>query len=705
MAKDRLHYRAARKFALGSLVVEKSIGITQLVSAAAVSPATESDDDRLSERRTALMKWSFDDTIVEEILPSGLILDTRADEPSSSPVSSTTADSGDGAARSVEPSGRSILLRVVSEGIPDPVLERALRERLPRHMPFHFLTPVDFAACTARYVWVRGEPSVVLPHLKQNGITVADSAESNGGDKEDSSSSSSDGQRTAHLARTPNGEVWLGPAHVVAVPAATGTFPLRSLPHLRYTVVLRDIPGGLNGILPRLESLRDRGFLNYGHIARHGLGTLRAYQDGKALLGRDYTAFLQSHAQALSEGTPRVARELPALLEALADSKATVRDWRGVLTGIELGAKLDRESVRRWEQTGLYRTHHDMLVDFATRAADVAPRSHDSAQVIREAVPRRVLQEKLRAVSEVHFNAMASLRFAQQQQQPGSSGVCAGDVVVLDENRTEGRSDGLLLGFDGVRDVYEGMADRVHADMVSAAHQDWVYLGQEELTTARVTAVASGRLRVVRSQAEAAGYRPEQVVLPTLGRGWDELPALLTASNDGGGDEMNMSTAQALAGELHIEGLPMMRTAPLASFRHLICRPQRFAAYVVDEQRGWDWSVDGSGGGGESVAAGLKRSLYKDQEGVTRVRSPLMALNGKNMIARRGIPSGGGCGGSGAPEDLARHHFLKPARKPGMLCVLRMDLPRGSPVTSALREVVQFTTLSPTAIFHLITRR
>lgn len=138
-----------------------------------------------------------------------------------------------------------------------------------------------------------------------------------------------------------------------------------------------------------------------------------------------------------------------------------------------------------------------------------------------------------------------------------------------------------------------------------------------------------------------------------------------------------------LAHELQIESMSLLKIAPHATYRHLIRQPRSMSYYIRDEQRGWDWT-EGTG------ALELKQRLYKDEEGILRLTSPLASVANVSNVARFGI-----CG------EERRAHFCKPARKNGMTCVVQMTLPRGSPVTSALREVFQIATLSPAALFRL----
>ncbi|CCW62106.1 unnamed protein product [Phytomonas sp. EM1] len=653
MAKDRVNYRNARQSSLTSRQAESSIGITTLCTAI---------DSEIDPRPVALMKWSLDDFIVEEKFAWLDHATNDVSEPPPSPVSSPESDK----------QGKcTLLVKVLSEGVPDPFIENLFRHRCPRGVSFHFLTPVDFASCAVRHVWIRSYGD----ELRRN-------------------------FRTTQLLHTPAGEVRLYPAFPVPVPPTAPYFPLCLLPDLRYTVLLRDIRGSLNDVLPRLRELRRRGFLNYGHMARHGLGTLHTYNTAKCLLARDYVGFLQGYAWGLSEGTSGVRREMPALLQALANPRATPQDWGLVRDGLEAALRKDGEGVRR-PQTGLYAPHHELLRDFLTRAADVAPRRHDAAEVLRESVSRAFLHETMRTASEVHFNALASLR-----RERFGDRVVVGDIVVAPDDDDDDGAGRRMRGAGGDQiknlehatsedprrscgrvcrgDVYEGAADHINGNILSPyLHPDWVDFALHDRGVGDGVDSESElqqwyrRLRVVRTQAEADSCSISQVVLPFWGQQVDSLP-MLPAHSIG-------EIFRPLARELQIEGLSRMKTASMASYRHFVAKPFSMGAYLFDTQRGWDWVE------GDSYGESLKKRMYQDHDGIYRVQSPLMDATSKNMIARSGIRG-----------ENARKFFLKPAQKQNITCVVEFTLPRGSPVTSALREVFQFTTLSPSAIFRLL---
>ncbi|RNF16919.1 uncharacterized protein Tco025E_05015 [Trypanosoma conorhini] len=599
MTKDRINFRRSMKHAHGAAEVEDAVGITELRTTHIGASAAEERGLRV----TGLMKWSFDDFIVEEVWPDGVLHQLQAE---ARETRTTTA----------------FLIRVVSEGVPDSAIAALIEGKCPHRTSIRFLTPVDFVCCQERFVLVHSSSHEASRFFQR--------------------------VQKVHLAEGP---VCLGKA--VDVPfdeKAAPSLPIQLLPDLRCSILLRGMRGSLADVLPRLEGLAKHGFLNYSHLARHGTGLFRAFESGRHLLHRDYVEFLRGHVLGLTERSPLLRKETPSLLELLANPKSTRRDWVNVRQGLEYALRRDEALIRR-PQTGLYYPHHTLLRDFIERASDIVPTHHDSAQLIRESVPRLLLQEKIRSVADVHFNALASLRWSMRGAQ-----VAVGDLVISEEET-------------GPLDIFEAPADHMNGEMTSVRHPEWLSAaGENYMRRMR------GMVHVVQSPEEGRRFSLEQVVLPVMGSGGEEmcLP----------GGRMK-EAAERLAQEMQIEGLPKMKAAPPATYRRLVVRPKEFAYCVFDDERGWCWE--------SNQDAPIRPQLYEDQEGILRQPSPLYLATGKNMIARAGI--------RGAEQ---RSHFLKAARRSGMTCVLRMTLPRGSAVTSALREAFQFATLDPGAIFHLL---
>lgn len=640
MTKDRVNYRLSKKQAHGGDEVERSIGIT----------CTRHARHGELRRPVALLKWAFDDYIVEEELPDDVFMSEAlssssappSPDASSLPLEKAKSGSGD-APPSENAPGCSFVLQLLSEGVPDPAVEKVLRERLHRSVAFHFLTHVDYVSCASRYVWLRCDATQA--HTIPRAFW---------------------GEQQWH---TSSGDVFVSPLRKIKVPATATSFPVHLLPRTRYTVTLRNIQCSLSDVLPQLRGVAQHGFLNYSHVARHGVGLSRIFDDAKLLLQRDYPAFLRHHVERLSEGTTHVHREMPLLLEVLASPGSSRRDWEGVQSGIELAVKKDVQIYQAARQSGLYAPHHDLLLDFVRRASDIMPRHHDSAQLIREAVKPLVLEETLRAINDVHFNAMASIRW----QQSGGS-VAVGDLVRVAPDSAAAGAVGR-----GAMDHFAGSADHVNGFMTSAAHQSWTNADAD--ATDRNATYAVKR---VLSKAEAAAYTMHDVVLPTFGSGAEELLSALYHNGPASSPQADLYAN--LVRELRVEGLAEMQLAPRAALRPLVQCPHNMSFYLVDEKRGWDWVEDAG-------AAALKASLRRDQDGVTRYRSPLAQRTEKNVVARAGIRA-----------DVARNFFLKPARKPGMTCVMQMTLPAGSHATSAVREAVMVATLSPSSIFRLLAR-
>ncbi|ORC92206.1 uncharacterized protein TM35_000044200 [Trypanosoma theileri] len=610
MTKDRINFRHSMKNAHGSLEMENAVGVTELRTA---NLSRCSMDEVRNARVTGLMKWSFDDFIVKEVWPDVIFSKMESKE-----KSNTTG----GISR--------FLLPVISEGVPDGAIATLIEEKCPIGTSVQFVSPVDFGSCQERFVLVYTKSRNALSHFQQQE------------------------QQQQQKFNISDGVVYIGKAiDISTLQEPLSPLPIHLLPDLRYRIVLRGIKGALADLLPRLENLQSNGFLNYSHLARHGVGLFRTFESGRFLLHREYPSFISSYILGLTERSPLLRKEINPLLEIIANPKSTREDWKGVKKSLEYALKKDEPIVRR-PQTGLYYPHHILLRDFLERAADIFPVHHDSAQVIRESIPRLIIQEKLRSVADVHFNAMASLRWELYGDK-----VVIGDLVIpkKDEERD-------LL------DIFEAPADHVNGNMTSLRHPEWLSIcGEKHLNN------LIGRVRIIQSREEAEKFSIDDVVLPVLGFGAERL--ILP-------HHRMKEASERLSHEFQIEGLSEMKISPPATYRRLVVRPKDLSYCLFDDERGWSWE--------SHPDIPIRPQLYKDQDGITRQISPFFLASGKkNMIARSGF--------RGIEE---RSHFLKPARRPGMTCIVEMTLPRGSAVSSALREVLQFATIDPGAIFHLL---
>ncbi|EAN77212.1 uncharacterized protein TEOVI_000008900 [Trypanosoma equiperdum] len=605
MTKDKVNFRYSMKYAQGAAAVEDNIGITELRSP--TGRCSDMNEERNS-RLTGLMKWSLDDYVVKEMWPSEAFA-----SPSTKDLQNVRGPA-------------AFALKIVAEGIPDETIAKLIERKCPPRTSVRFTTPLDFCSSQERIALVCSHT-----HASKRNFQC---------------------QQVAHVSE---GVVCIGGAVDISLHLHDiSSLPLCILPDVSYSVVFRGLRGSLADILPRLEALRSNGFINYTHLARHGVGLFRAFESGRQLLHREYAEFLRGYVLSLTERSPAVHKELPPFLEAIVDPKLKCSDWAGVRKGLEYALKRD-EPLINLPQTGLYYPHHTLLRDLVERAADLLPKEHDSAQVIRNAVPRLIIQEKLRSVADVHFNALASLRWKMYGDR-----VVPGDLVL--RRGDSGHATEPL-------DVFDAPADHINGGMTSVSHTEWLSAAGEKHLDGLLE-----RVHLVSSEKEAQSFTTDDIVLPVLGRFAERLILPNTKMKD---------AFQHIAQELQVEGLPRLRAAPPATYRWLIERPKKLAYCIFDESRGWCWESDNN--------EPIRSQLYEDREGVLRQPSPLMAVTGKNMVARRGI--------RGTEQ---RHHYLKPARRGGMTCVVRMTLPRGTAITSALREVVQVATLDTGAIFRLL---
>eukprot|EP00796_Vickermania_ingenoplastis_P005310 gene5310-3812_t len=593
MGKDKVGYRKSRKFPLSNDDVEHSIGINAF---RCTDPATAASSrlERGSRRPTALMKWSFDDFCVEEVFPCKVAVTPEDTE-------------------------TSCVLEVVSEGIPTPTITRALRNILPAGVLFHFLSPIDFLSSSRRFVWIRERKITVCQSLKQtNSIPTRD------------------------------GIIYLGEVIEIPVPPSQKYFPLNLLPDFTYTVVLRNIDGCLADILTPLKTIRSAGVINYAHIARHGMGLLNAFNDARHILHREYHIFLKHYIQSLSEGTPNVMRELTSVMDLLDISSCRTSDWRNALRGMQHALEADR-GIFQFRNSGLYYPHHQLLHDFMVRAADLFPKHNDKAVVIHETLNRLLQAEKMRSISDIGFNTMASYRW----NRFGPT-VAVGDLVV----------DSHWRG-----DVFEACNDHIGGWITSGTQKEWVS------TVDRVAKPPLPRIKIIQSSEEARGCDINNVVLPLFGKEFDTIQIPENAS---------AGAFQSFISELSVQGFPFMDAAPRATYRHLVRPASSLSFYICDEERGWDWIEN-------DASEELKNLVYRDQENILRIKSRLLTVSNRNVVCRPGVRT-----------EEGRKHLLKPARRNGMTCVVRATLPRGTPITSLLREFVVVTTLSPAGILRLL---
>lgn len=613
MGKDTVGYRRAKKFAYLVQEIEEAIGIsaystTDVARGTSTSPFLFSEDENgFRKKPNALIKWSFDDFCIEEELPP-FITDSVC-------VSSSYENS-------------SCLLPIFSQGISFPTILKALRTALSPSVKFHALSPLDFVSCTKRFIWIREKIDVVKGFLESKKVLS-----------------------------TREGNLFLGSVIEIPVPIQQTYFPVDLLPDFTYTVVMRNVSGSLANLLHPLRHICNNGFLNYSHSARHGMSILQVFDDAKLLLHREFTAFLEHYVQSLSEATPHSSREISSLVDLLHDASTSSSEWEGMQRSIQWAVSADRPFFRRYH-TGLYPYHHILLLDMVNRASNLFPKHRDPAVVIRESIRDLILKEKLRSISDVSFNIVASSRW-----NAFGSKVVVGDLVVPPDSKTS--SEKKWRG-----DAFESHADHLGGCIPSSAEKEWISESEEH------GVLNHPHVKVIQSVNEARQYTIHDVVLPLFGRGFDELKIPRNGS-----ENVLLSAIQ----ELSIQGFPQMALSPKASFRHLSRRALvQPSFYVVDENRGWEWAENAA-----SVA--LKKSLYKDQENVLRMKSPLESFTGKRNIARPGISG-----------EIARRDFLKPIKSGGKTCVLRVTLPRGSSITTFLREVVRTTSFSTSGICKIL---
>lgn len=595
----------------------------------------------IEARPAALARWSADDYVVEELWPAAQ--ESREDKSGISSSSSTSVP------RSREEDLKDVAFAVVdvtAEGISDQIVIQKLRQRCAEARVGdgnakgpQFLFPCDFFTS-----WTR---RVRLPKR----VLLQDSLAMN---------------NSATILALSKGNVYVSAATPVyhsdlTLPHSMG-LPL-SPPTRRYTIVLRGIEGSIDSISKKWQNIGDTGVINYCPHVRHGEHASRAYDQGQSLMNRDYTSFLVHHLRSLTEGLPLLQEEVQHVEDLLRDPiegrKAAA--WRQAVTGINVALGRSESVLKKSAFTGVYENHPAMLLSAVERFASLCTTSHGSAAVldpallIRETTSKRVLQDKLRTVADVHFNALASLRV--QWLGPAvrvGDLVCTNPLLNLDPFETKPDH---LYGF-GEEHQYVYWEQRAH-EQVAWLHQQ-------------------GLIKRIETEAEARQYQLTDIVLPRLGRRLDptdpQRDALLYPAH-----KVNQSVFDDLSTRLGVAHLREMRLAPVAGYRRLIVKPVNQALFLSDAARNITWG-----------APHLGKRAYIDGDNVTRFTSPVGRLSERKHLARYGIPRS------------RREPFAAIGQRPGFVCALEMELAVGTSPQSVLREMFRVKTVDTGAVARML---
>lgn len=569
---------------------EAQVGISSLSSINVATDATVSFSfiqKRMSKRPTAFFKCCADDFYVEENVPLCLH------------------------GRSFDFSKTKSSLLVVYSSVPASTLSTILKGILPSSIRFYFTSPLDHVSVYKRFIWIKERQEEVRKYFKLDRVD------------------------------TPLGEVLFGELTEFPVSNEQNFLPLNVLPDLTYTVVLRNVSGSLSDILEPLRHVCDKGFINFSPIYRHGMHVLHVFNDAKYLLQRDYTQFLLNYAKSVAPPTPSVQQELDALLHLLQEENGNSSEWRNIRCNMYRALKSDSEllnSCRNW----LCPQYNNLFRDFINRCSYLYPKHNDPAVVLRESISRNIMREKLRTISDIIFNIMASARWNLY----GSS-VAVGDVVITCNNHWRG-------------DVFEAASDRLPGWINSSVEKEWISAAVD------AGATALPQVKIVGSKEEAREYSIYDVVLPVYGKEFQRIVLPSNASGD---------IFDRIINDLPIEGLPQMDAAPEASYRHLMRKLAQHSFYISHDSQKWDWLEN-------AQSKVLKNTLYRDQNDILRMRFPLSSVTSTARVVSH-------------PNILQEvHNLQRESKEDGMTCVFRASLTRGSSISSVLREIFRPASLT-----------
>jgi hypothetical protein len=598
-----------------------------------ISSFLANEDETIDSRPVVLTRWAFDDYICEHMW------DDDAQNSSQQPNRSHK-----------QLDGRVVCAEVISEGIPDSEIVLQIQQRLGIHAGARareesrvvFTSPCDFVGVARRRVF--------LPQVALNAPAFRD----------------------VQLITNKQG----GRAHISRAVLIAGVAP----PHaVRHTFVLRGCSSGLSAIFDRIQRIENgQGVANYTDVAQHGYHLQRAFSSGLHLLDRDHQSFITKYLSELTEGSGAVQKDtdrIASLISSPASGEYRLASvWKSVEASLQVSVGRTSETAADGH-TGLYLPHLSMLRQFVERVSAMPENSRiDSAKLIRENISRRVLVDRLRSLTDVHFNAWASLRLKML-----SHSVQVGDVVVVDSSKK--CKIGLVSSLDPRvtrRDHSFGMGEHLN------------YVDLTPFTpTANLPATTSGAsVRVVTSETDAAQFQLDDVILPLFGR------TLTMDGSDKTDADPNMlfphhrfgkATSDELAQRLQLAPLSLMKLANPPSYRPLAVKPRNIRCLMVDDMRNV-----------QHGDATLAAQTLIDREGVRRFRSPLSVILGESTSP----PSR-----SGIKTREAREKFIGLASRPGFTVFLQFDLPFGSSPNSVLREIVKTRTVDPGAILATLMRR
>ncbi|CUG88994.1 Hypothetical protein, putative [Bodo saltans] len=604
-----------------------------------ISTFLANKNEDIDSRPVALTRWAFDDYVSEEMW---------GDVGDNAEVASSSCGGSDAA---IDGKHRVVGAEVISEGIPDSEIILQLQQRLGirpgaranEDSRVAFASPCDFVSVARRRIYL---PQQALKNLAF---------------------------RDAQLIKNDLG----GRAHISRVMPFSSNHQTSSAPRaVRHTFVLRGCAGALSSIFERVQRIQEgQGVANFTDVAQHGYHLHRAFSSGLDLLQRNHVSFFTKYVMELTEGSRSVRQDADRIASLISSPSSgefrLVSEWKSIEASLRVSIGR-AASAASGGNTGLYLPHLKMLQQIVERMIVMPENARaDSAKLIRENVSRRVLQDRLRALTNVHFNAWTSLRL---NMLPHS--VQVGDVVLA--RRGLGDNIGLLSRLDPC------MTTRRDHSFGIGEHLNYVDLASLLPPTAAIECADGVHVRVVSSESEAARFKLDDVVTPLFS--YDNSTH---ATSEDGTEVANASllfpshrfgkaTYNELAQRLQLASLSSMKLSTPPAYRPIVVRPRNMRCFMVDDVRNVQHGDENLG-----------RETLVDKDGIRRLRSPLSATLGEAMSppARAGVNT-----------REARSKFIDLALRPGFTAFLQFELPFGSSPNSVLREIVKTKTVDPGAI-------
>lgn len=448
---------------------------------------------------------------------------------------------------------------------------------------------------------------------------------------------------------------------------------------VEYTVLLRGIhTGSMQQLHQSMNQIGQKGFLNFSSIVRHGLHLERSAHCGRQILLNNflptvlhYAEGLAAQSQVLSDAVMRLRRELRQgeRLGAAARRQQWQSAWRAASKDMRLHAELELEFLRECDRHGdISRSPISVLAEYVENAAEII----DPPRIAAELIPPQIMRDHFRSLADVHWNASASVR--ARRSRSGTIHVESGDLVCTSNGAT----------------VWDPFVTQEEFPPWDAS---FVTLDEEMVIAAGGSSCdmplypplhQPAEVRTVLRDADTKDFNPCDIVLPRIGR---EIEAVHLPP-----------ASQRLIESLGLQKLHQNNFAPLATYRRLLCRPLRYSAAVFDDKMNAAF--------GDQIhrdemgrAHCTQIPTVFDEEGIRRL-APFPSRNSSFTFRLRPLRRG-------IRNADVRKRFLSLAKPEtgGFSGALRLLLPAGAALSSALREVFDVACVDASSILEMMKQK